>query len=140
MLANVRLRVFAYPTEDEAKVRALLERLAHGAEVEESSADSAHGVVVKVMEARLGKRKAVESFFRGLGPELLASLAESARQRTDDSGHLHFRLDKQELVLGRIVLASGGDAVVAECAVHGPRSKAEENLKGALLSMLDPPP
>lgn len=137
MFANVRMRVFAYPTEDEVRVKSLLERLAPGAAASVSKADSAHGVVIKVLEVRLEKKRAVETFFRGLGPEILGSLMASVPQRIDGSGHLFFRLDKQELVLGRLRLAVGGDTVAIECSVHGPRARAEETMRGALASMLD---
>jgi len=132
------MRVFAYPTEDEVRVKSLLERLAPGAKVAASKADSAHGVVITVLEVRLEKKRAVETFFRGLGPEILGKLMGSVPERMDASGHLYFRLEKQELVLGRVRLAVGGDTVAIECSAHGPRAKAEETMKSALAGMLDP--
>jgi len=131
------MRVFAYPTEDEVRVKSLLERLAPGVEVESAKAESAHGVVITVLEVRLEKKRAVESFFRGLGPEILRRLMESVPQRMDDSGHLFFRLDKQELVLCRLRLAVGGDIVAFECSVHGPRANAEATMRSALAGLLD---
>jgi RNA binding exosome subunit len=126
VIANVRIRAFAYPTEDEALVLGVLERLAPGAEVRRGRAEGGHGVKVMVLEARLEKRKPVDRFFRGLSSGVLGDLASTTAERIDASGHLYFRLDKQELVMGRLRLASGGDVVAVECVVHGPKGARGE--------------
>jgi len=139
VLASVRLRAFAYPTEDEAKVKGALESLAPGVGFEERKVDATHGGAIRVFEARLTRRKEIEAFLRSLSPGVRETLAAERAKRTDESGHLFFRLDKQELVLGRQRLAGGGDTVVVECAVHGPRSRAAEAIEEALRGGLSRP-
>jgi RNA binding exosome subunit len=139
---KVRFRTFVHATEDEQKVsRALVFAMACDDEpeglsrIDPTDFKGHHGNPTRILEARLGKQKDVRRFFDrlravdGLADRLLDELDE----RLDEDHVFHFRLDKQEAVMGRLALTRSSDAIQVEVPV--PRLPGRDPRR-VLLSLL----
>lgn len=81
--------------------------------VKTDKSSSYHGPELTLVSATTSnKRKAMRSFAR-LGESNIQTLLRDLEQRTDDQNVLHFRLDLDGLIDGKVVLASDfGNATV----------------------------
>ncbi|MBI2077019.1 MAG: hypothetical protein HYT80_01425 [Euryarchaeota archaeon] len=113
-------RVFVYGTEDEERVvRALLDVLGRANDPQargrltRSKIKGHFGAEILLYEGVAKSPKDLRRVFERLrlAPELVATLAEELQSRLDDDNVLHFRLDKQEAVDGRLALRTGGDSI-----------------------------
>ena len=107
---RLRVQVFCYATEDEDLIYDTLAELTgtEGLEVEVCSGE--HGNRMVIMQDELKGRKVAELFSR-LPAELVDELIGKAEERVDDDCNFHMRIDKQEAVQGRYVLAHHGDVI-----------------------------
>lgn len=116
---RVLARGFVYGTEDEDRVVETLGRLLQR---EEGSAvrgkltrnrmKAHHGGEIVLYEGILKSSKDLRRFFDSLRAEesVAKTLRDEFEARLDDHRVLHFRIDKQAAVQGRLELGTGGDA------------------------------
>ena len=114
------LRVFVYGTEDEPRVRSTLLRVAGRTDDEQgrgsltrSKIKGHYGTDIALFEAVIKRNRDLKEFFARLteADELITTLRDEFDQRLDEDRTLHFRLDKQAAVLGRLELGLGGDTI-----------------------------
>ena len=108
--------------------------------VEADKSSSYHGPELTLVSATTSnKRKAMHSFTR-LGESNIRALLQDIEQRTDDQNVLHFRLALDDLIDGKVVLASDfAEATVkgqAKFEVYSGRS-AEEQRRSTLDEALE---
>jgi len=126
----LRVQAFCYATEDETRVREALEGLLGGCGFETTATEGEHGNRIVLMEAVLKKQREFDAVFGSLRP-VIPELIGGISDRVDGDCVFRTRLDKQELVRGRCVIAHHGDVVsVTGKAVSHPARKeiAETNL------------
>ena len=100
--------------------------------VQTDKTSSYHGPeVILVSATTSNKRKAIRSFAR-LGRDNIQALLQDIEQRTDDQNVLHIRLNLDDLIDGRVVLASDfGMATIkgqAKFEVYSGQSAEEQRL------------
>lgn len=100
--------------------------------VQTDKTSSYHGPeVILVSATTSNKRKAIRSFAR-LGRDNIQALLQDIEQRTDDQNVLHFRLNLDDLIDGKVVLASDfGMATIkgqAKFEVYSGQSAEEQRL------------
>jgi RNA binding exosome subunit len=104
---------------------------------EEHTGGQFHNPIV-ILTCRLKRSRDIRAFWRAFarnGPEAVAGLADDADGRMDEGVTFHFRLDKQEAYLGRLVLGSGGDTIAVRCkpeVYSGGRTRAVEDMSDFL--------
>ncbi len=74
---------------------------------------SFHGSSMYILRADADKKSTARQAFPRIGVQLMEKLSSSLAERIDDENWLHLRLDLDELVCGRVVLAGTRDK--AEC-------------------------
>jgi len=74
---------------------------------------SFHGPPMYILRADADKKSTARQAFPRVGAQLMKKLGSSLAERIDDENWLHLRLDLDELVCGRVVLAGTRDK--AEC-------------------------
>ena len=107
----IRVQTFCYATEKSELLEETFTALVGDEEFDEEISEGEHGNTMVIMEKRLTRQKEFESLFCRLGPEILAWLDEDADNRIDDDCTFYMRLDKQEAVQGRFVVAHHGDVI-----------------------------
>lgn len=112
----LHLRAFAHETEDVEKVREAVRRVAHVEAVtfEESHVEGSHRNRIVILEAQVKSAAAERALFESIArddPRGHARLFDESDRRLDEHLNFFVRLDKQEALLGRFVLASHDDAV-----------------------------
>ena len=100
--------------------------------VQTDKTSSYHGPeVILVSATTSNKRKAIRSFAR-LGRDNIQALLQDIERRTDDQNVLHFRLNLDDLIDGKVVLASDfGMATIkgqAKFEVYSGQSAEEQRL------------
>ena len=73
--------------------------------VEIENTKSFHGSPMYILHADAGKKSTARQAFPRVGTHLIERLGSSLAERIDDENWLHLRLDLDELVCGRVVLA-----------------------------------
>ncbi len=81
--------------------------------VEIEKTQSFHGPPMYILRADADKKSTARQSFPRLGADLMVELSESLSERIDEENWLHLRLELDELVCGRIVLADARDK--SEC-------------------------
>lgn len=124
----VQLRAFAHETEDPAKVKTALVNAAHDAKaaVSETKVEGSHGNRILILEADVKSAPAAKQLFAALArddPRGFGQVVRTARERVDENLNFHLRLDKQEALGGRIVLASDDDAITVRGKIRSFESK-----------------
>lgn len=106
------LRAFAGATEVEERVLAAV-RFASGAEDVSITRTTGHfGNPIIIFEAEHKKARDIRRFLEHLDNSgIRAALAGQAEARVDGERVFHFRLDKQQAYLGKLVLATGRDVI-----------------------------
>jgi RNA binding exosome subunit len=122
-------------TEDGARVgKALKETL--GLEVATSEALYGHnGNLILDARASLAELEAealLKRVFQGLGPSDKARLLGELQGHLDDKGTFFLRLDKQELVMGHLVMDES-DAVRIRVRLEGKGEEAEKAIRECLI-------
>lgn len=124
----VHLRAFAHETEDPARVLAALRNAAQDekARFEETRADGSHGNRIGILDGEVRSAPAQKRMLAALArddPAGFAHVASTLRERVDENLNLHFRLDKQEAYLGRVMLAKDDDAITVRGKIRSFGSK-----------------
>ena len=123
----VHLRAFAHETEDPARVAAALRTAAQDeVPVEETRAEGSHGNRILILDAEVKSAPAAKRIFGALlrdDPHGFDEMERTLRDRVDENLNVHFRLDKQEAYLGRVVLSRGEDAITVRGKVRSFESK-----------------
>tara|TARA_B100001778_G_C18535595_1_gene605734 strand:+ start:578 stop:1045 length:468 start_codon:yes stop_codon:yes gene_type:complete len=99
---------------------------------------SFHGSPITLMKIKLSRSQSRLTLSR-LGGNLLNLLINEKNERLDDQNRLHFRLSQNELVKGKIILASNTEDVikmVAKIEVY-PGEKPQEVLSKLLTESLE---
>jgi len=141
---SVEASVFAYATEDEAKVEhALKNTLKAEAEsdIEMQRLSGHYNDPLSLMTLRITNRKAAHEVFvnviRGLSTMDRERLLDEIEDRVDDSGNLYLRLDKQSAFTGRMVLQEI-DPVRLKFRFRVPHgSDPKLNIRSYIASVLD---
>jgi len=107
----LRIKVFCYATENEELIHDTMIGLIGSEEIECDIADSEHGNKILILSCELTKQKEIVPIFRKLGKALCEQIAGSLEDRIDEDCTLYLRLDKQELVQEKYVLAHHGDVL-----------------------------
>jgi RNA binding exosome subunit len=114
------LRVFVYGTEDEPRVRAALLWVtgrkddADGrGSLTRSKIKGHYGTEIAFYEAVVKRNRELKDLLArwSEADELIETLRDEFQQRLDEDRTLHFRLDKQAAVLGRLEVGTGGDTI-----------------------------
>ena len=120
---RVLARGFVYGTEDEDRVVDSLLRLlrrddepAARGKLTRNRMKAHHGGEIVLYEGVLKSSKELRKFFDSLREETAVhrTLRDEFEARLDHHRVLHFRIDKQAAVQGRLELGSGGDAFNVE--------------------------
>lgn len=133
----LHLRAFAHETEDPARVKQALANVAQGAALDlaETRVEGSHGNRILILEGQAKAGQTERQLFRALerdAPGTLARLREEAPRRLDEHLNFHVRLDKQEAFAGRLVLATGDDAVTVRGKVRSfPKRGADPQAEAA---------
>lgn len=120
VLHHVRFRVHVHATEDPERVHQALAFLTGDAPIEETDIlEGHHANPIRVLESTISSSPEVQAFLRRLteDPAVLTALAQDLERRVDDACNLYLRLDKQQAVLGHVVLAADGDVIHARAKV-----------------------
>lgn len=113
-------RVFVYGTEDEERVvGALLDVLGRGHDpaargrLTRSRIKGHYGTEILLYEGTAKSPKDLRRTFERLrsSAPLVRTLRDEFAARVDEDRVLHFRLDKQDAVDGKLVLGAGGDTI-----------------------------
>lgn len=128
------LSFFVHSTEDEERVTSSVERmLGVGVnELEKREIKGQYDNIIKVYTGSFKGRKAESLLLRiarGLEGSSRSYLSRNITQFIDHQGRLYIRLDKQELVLGRLVLGSRDPIKITFKAVGLKRGSAVERFK-----------
>jgi RNA binding exosome subunit len=88
-------------------------------------ANSEHGNRILILSSELSKQKEVVPVFQRLGKDLVDNLKGNLEDRIDEDCVFYVRLDKQELVQGRYVIAHHGDvlSITGKVASHPARKE-----------------
>jgi len=107
----LRVNIFCYATENEELIHEKTAELLGTDEFECDVADSEHGNKIIILSAELSKQRDIVPIFTRLGKDVIDELRERLDEKIDEDCVLFMRLDKQELVQGRYVIASHGDVL-----------------------------
>jgi RNA binding exosome subunit len=118
-LHSLVLRAFCHATEDLSKVVGAVQFASGIEEVKESKSEGIHGNPIIVIEANVTKSKEIDRLMSRLSAQDLETLLGSLEKRIDDDGTFYFRIKKQEVFLGRLVLADGNDDGGDVISAHG---------------------
>lgn len=126
----LHLRAFAHATEDPEKVRRALRQAAHDEAgklpVEETVVDGANGNRIVILEAEQRSSPAAKRLFEALArddPQGFSRLVAERGRRMDEHLNFHLRLDKQQALAGRTVLAQDEDAIAVRGKIRSFESK-----------------
>jgi RNA binding exosome subunit len=116
----LRVNVFCYATENEEIVHNAMAMLMGTEEFECDVANSEHGNRILILSSELSKQKEVVPVFQRLGKDLVDELKGRLEDRIDEDCVFYIRLDKQELVQGRYMIAHHGDvlSITGKVASH----------------------
>ena len=133
----LHVRAFAHETEDREKVRRAVRSAAHDARValEETEAEGAHGNRVLILEGSVKSAQAERALFQDLARDdaaAFARLVDEVPRRLDENLNFHLRLDKQEALAGRTVLARVDDAVTVRAKVRSFPKKGTDPVAEAM--------
>ncbi|MCL2295897.1 MAG: exosome protein [Methanomassiliicoccaceae archaeon] len=134
----LRVNVFCYATENEEVIHDAMAELLGTDEFEYDTADSEHGNRILIFSGELSKQKEIMPIFLKLGKELTDDLKGCLEERIDEDCVFYLRLDKQELVQGRYVIAHHGDvlSITGKIVSHPAKKEiAAENMMGFLNSL-----
>ena len=116
----VRVRLFCYATEDEAKLTEVMNTLTGDVGFETEVSEGHHGNLMTIFSADITKKRESESLFSHLGSKLIEQIREQLDERIDDDCVFYLRLDKQMAVCGSYEIAHHGDvlSVTAKVIAH----------------------
>ena len=130
MFLWIEVSTFCYATESLIKVSSAISILAPGVELSEERKSGYHAVPIVMLSTRMTDGSEMDLFFERLGTDVIRELLRTIEARVDDERVLHFRLDKQSLVLGKPMLANHGDSIVIKCKLKSMTgSSAIEDLR-----------
>jgi RNA binding exosome subunit len=133
-----RVKIFCYATENEELIHDTMTELIGTDEIECDIADSEHGNKILIFGCELTKQKDIMPLFRKLGKELCDRLISELEERIDDDCTLFLRLDKQELVQQKYILAHHGDvlSITGKIVSHpAKKEKAVVKMREFLMSL-----
>jgi len=107
----LRIKIFCYATENEELIHDTMTELVGSEEIDCDIADSEHGNKILILSIELTKQKEIVPIFQKLGKALCEQIAGRLEERIDEDCTLYLRLDKQELVQEKYVLAHHGDVL-----------------------------
>ena len=107
----LRVNVFCYATENEELIHEKTAELLGADELECDIADSEHGNRIVILSAELSKQRDIVPIFTRLGKDVIDEIKGHLSEKIDDDCVLFIRLDKQELVQGRYMIAHHGDVL-----------------------------
>lgn len=136
----VHFRAFAHATEDPEKVKqAIREAAGVKAEIRETIVEGSHKNEIRILEAELKGRPAIDALFAKLAkddPTAVPALRRQMDTRLDDDQGFFFRLAKQSAFLGALKIANDDDAIQvrAKVASFPARRDAAQRILDAYLS------
>lgn len=137
----IRINVFGYATENEELIYEAISKLAGTDEIECDVADSEHGNRLIILSCELTKQREIVPIFVNLGRDLINELLNDLEKRIDDDCVFYLRLNKQDLVQDRCVIAHHGDvlSITGKIVSHPARKEiATENMRNFLNSLVFP--
>jgi RNA binding exosome subunit len=109
-IAKVKVSAIVHATEDPDKVISAMQGIVpeEGGRMERRRASGHYGNEIQTVHMLISNRSRAENFMRHFWGRLSlidrTEMIDNISAYLDESGHLHFRVDKQEAVNGRIVL------------------------------------
>ena len=109
-IARVKVSAIVHATESPDKVISAMQGIVPEEEgrMERRKASGHYGNEIQIVQMVISNRSPAESFLRHFWRRLSlidrTEMIDNISAYLDESGHLHFRADKQEAVNGRIVL------------------------------------
>lgn len=127
----IKVKTVCYATEDDARLKGVMEALTGEEELEVSVSEGIHGNPIIVIDSQLTHSKQFERLFSNLGKEIVQKIAEELDSRIDEDCALYFRLDKQKAVQGVYEITHGGDVISITCKIASHPAKKESAVKTA---------
>jgi RNA-binding protein len=112
-ITDIYVEAFVNATEDESRVRqALTNVLGEEPDLMTQTIEGTFGNPLLVMRARISRKKEVERMMGRIAlSEWFAESLENLKDRLDEDGVYHLRMDKASAYEGRPMLWSGGESI-----------------------------
>jgi len=132
--SSATISTFVHATEDEAKLKSLLDSLLPGdVKIRGTKASGHYGNLILILAAEIRKRADLREFWdkivSGLGPEGKRKLLREASRRVSEDCFLYLRFDKQRACEGEFVLTDSGDAIHVQLKIAAYPARREVALR-----------
>ncbi|MCD1296151.1 exosome protein [Methanocella sp. CWC-04] len=134
MIHYILFRTQAHATEDVSRVQEALETvLPEDTPIEFEETEGYFGNPIKILTARIEKKKAAEKYIEFLRTSLpeadLNELIKELPERVDDECNFYLRLSKQDAYLGDVRITYAEDAIAVRVKLAAYPAKYENGLK-----------
>lgn len=132
MIHNISYRVFVNVTENETKVRNALKTIFPNAKPEKELTEGFYGNPVIILSEKFDKKRYIKDFinsFLDMDIDGLKQIKKDLILKTDNSGNLFLRFDKQEAYNETWKIVNHGDSIHVKIKVAAYPAKQSTSIK-----------